>query len=156
MYLIDGHNLIPKIRGLTLKQADDEQALIEVLQNYKRLSRKKMEVYFDGAPLDQAGPKKIGGIQTYFIQKGKTADEAIVLRLRKMGKRARQIIVVTSDRRIIREAQSAHASVLSSFEFAQQIEKAFTTAPHGGKPDPSRMSETDLEDWLALFNHKSD
>lgn len=154
MYLIDGHNLIPKIRGLTLKQADDEQALIEVLQNYKRLSRKKMEVYFDGAPLDQAGPRKMGGIQTYFIKKGQTADAAIVARLRKLGKRASQMIVVTSDRRIIREAQAVHATTISSSEFAKQIEKTLTASPSGGKPDPSHMSETDLETWLNIFNKK--
>jgi predicted RNA-binding protein with PIN domain len=155
MYLIDGHNLIPKIRGLTLKQADDEQALIEVLQNYKRLSRKKMEVYFDGAPIDQAGPRKMGGIQTYFIKKGQTADDAIVSRLRKMGNRAKQLIVVTSDRRIIREVQAVHASVITSVEFAKQIEKTLSASPSGGKPDPSGMSETELDNWLNLFNKKS-
>ncbi len=113
-----------------------------------------MEVYFDGAPLDQAGPRKIGGIQTYFIKKGKTADDAIVSRLRNMGKRARQMTVVTSDRRIIREAQAVHATTMSSLEFAKQIEKTFTTSPSGGKPEPSGMSETELENWMNLFNNK--
>ena len=33
-YLIDGHNLIPKIPGLTLRQMDDENELIEILQRF--------------------------------------------------------------------------------------------------------------------------
>lgn len=153
MYLIDGHNLIPNIHGLSLKQSDDEQSLIDVLQQYKRLSGKQLEVYFDGAPLDQAGARKIGGIQTYFIATGSTADTAIIQRLRKMKKRASNITVVTSDRRIIREALSMHAQVISSSQFAKQIEKTLSASPGGGKPDPAHLSEQDIDDWLTLFNN---
>jgi hypothetical protein len=39
-YLIDGHNLIPKL-GLRLDSMDDEQELIAILQEYARLERKK-------------------------------------------------------------------------------------------------------------------
>jgi hypothetical protein len=47
-YLIDGHNLIPKL-GLRLDSMDDEQELVVILQEYARLERKKqVEVYFDG------------------------------------------------------------------------------------------------------------
>lgn len=41
MILIDGHNLIPKIHGLSLKMLDDEMELIQILSEYARLSRKK-------------------------------------------------------------------------------------------------------------------
>lgn len=154
MYLIDGHNLIPKIRGLSLKQNDDELALIEVLQNYKRLSGKRMEVYFDGAPPDQAGSRKIGGIQTHFIQIGSTADDAIIRRLRNRKTNAGNITVVTSDQRIIREAQRSHAQVLTAVQFAQQIENTLKKSPGGGKPDPAHLSNEDINDWLTLFNGK--
>ena len=48
MIIVDGHNLIPKIKGLSLKMLDDESELIQILQEYARLTRKKIEVYFDG------------------------------------------------------------------------------------------------------------
>ena len=36
-YLIDGHNLIPKVAGLSLKAVDDEMQLIELLQEFCRI-----------------------------------------------------------------------------------------------------------------------
>lgn len=52
-YLIDGHNLIPKL-GLRLDSPDDELELTAILQEFSRLSRHAAEVYFDGAPTGQA------------------------------------------------------------------------------------------------------
>ncbi len=54
-YLIDGHNLIPKL-GLRLDSPDDEMELAAILQEFARLNRREVEVYFDGAP---AGPTLI-------------------------------------------------------------------------------------------------
>lgn len=42
-YLIDGHNLIPKI-GLRLSEPDDELELIRLLQDFARLRRQPIEV----------------------------------------------------------------------------------------------------------------
>jgi len=39
-FLIDGHNLIPHIRGLSLSQLDDELALLDLLNNYFKKERK--------------------------------------------------------------------------------------------------------------------
>ena len=48
--IIDGHNLIPKIPGLSLQAIDDETQLVELLGEYCRLSRRQVEVFFDNAP----------------------------------------------------------------------------------------------------------
>jgi len=42
--IIDGHNLVPKIPGLHLKDEDDEVRLIELLQEYCRLARRQAEL----------------------------------------------------------------------------------------------------------------
>ena len=47
-YMIDGHNLIPKL-GLRLDSLDDEEQLLALLQEFCRLRRAQVEVYFDGA-----------------------------------------------------------------------------------------------------------
>ena len=52
-YIIDGHNLIPRIPDLSLQDIDDEMQLVEMLQDFCRISRKKVEVYFDNAPPGQ-------------------------------------------------------------------------------------------------------
>src|SRR5215468_8521622 len=95
-YLIDGHNLIPKL-GLRLDSLDDELELINILQEYCRIERKQVEVYFDGAPASQAGTRKVGTVTAHFVVRGMTADDAIRQRLKRMGKTARTWTVVTSD-----------------------------------------------------------
>jgi len=154
MIFIDGHNLIPKIRGISLNMLDDEMALIRVLSEYARLSRKKLDVYFDNAPFDKAGTRKYGSITAHFIREGDTADEAIIRRVRNMKQRARNVKVVSSDQHIQREVQACQATTMSSDAFAKEIEKTLAASPSGGKPDPNHQSDGEIEQWLQLFNGK--
>jgi len=151
MILIDGHNLIPKIRGLTLSMVDDEMALIQILSEYARLTRRKLEVYFDKAPIDKAGTRKFGSITAHFVREGTTADEVIILRIRKMGPKARNVKVISSDQHILRQVQACQAETLTSDVFAKEIEKVLAASPGGGKPDPEKMSAMEIENWLNLF-----
>ena len=154
-YLIDGHNLIPKL-GLRLDSMDDEQELIAILQEYARLERKKqVEVYFDGAPPSHAGTRRQGTVTAHFVHQGSTADDSIKRRLKKMGKSAKNWTVVSSDRQVRAEAKSARASITSSDEFAKQLRQARESAP---KPASDRkLSKQEVDDWIKLFegrNHK--
>jgi predicted RNA-binding protein with PIN domain len=148
-YLIDGHNLIPKL-GLRLDSMDDEQELIAILQEYARLERKKqVEVYFDGAPPSQAGTRRQGLVTAHFVPLGTTADNAIRRRLNKLGKSARNWTVVSSDRQVQTEARSFRAAVLSSDEFARKLKRARDSAP---KPANERkLSKHEVDEWLELF-----
>ena len=83
-YLVDGHNLIPKV-GLRLDSIDDEMELVAILQEFSRLHRKQVEVYFDGAPAGQAGTRSLGTVKAHFVRAGTTADTAIARRLKKWG-----------------------------------------------------------------------
>ena len=121
-YLVDGHNLIPKV-GLRLDSLDDELELVGILQEFSRLHRRQVEVYFDGAPADQAGTRNLGTVKAHFVRAGTTADAAITRRLKKLGRSAKNWIVVSSDRQVQAEARGAHAEVLSSEEFARQLQQ---------------------------------
>ena len=68
-YLIDGHNLIPKL-GLRLDSPDDEMELVAILQEFCRLERRQVEVYFDGAPTPHAGTRKLGTVTAHFVPSG--------------------------------------------------------------------------------------
>lgn len=148
-YLIDGHNLIPKM-GLRLNDPDDEQALVFRLQAFCRLSRKSVEVYFDGAPPGMAGVRRFGVVTAHFVRQGVTADAAIRQRLRGMGRSAKNWVLVTSDRQVQAEGRAAQAQVLSSEEFARLVEDTLRTAPPDSQP-PAGMSATELDEWLKLF-----
>jgi predicted RNA-binding protein with PIN domain len=150
-YLIDGHNLIPKL-GLRLDSPDDELELIAILQEYSRLSRRGSEVYFDGAPAGQAGMKKFGAVTAHFVRLGTTADSAIRARLKKLARAARNWIVVSSDHEVQNAASAAHAAVASSEEFAGQLKRLQHSAR---KPKGEReLSSEEVDEWIKLFNQK--
>ncbi len=150
-YLIDGHNLIPKL-GLRLDSFDDEMELVARLNEFARLSRKPgLEVYFDGAPPLQAGSRHVGLIHAHFVRQGKIADDAIRDRLLALGKRAKNWVVVSSDRMVQANARAAHASLLSSEEFAAQVQATLNAGPPLSEKQ-SPMSENELSAWLNLFN----
>jgi hypothetical protein len=48
-YIIDGHNLIPRIPGIELDDLDDEKELIKLLQGFLSRANKKAHLYFDRA-----------------------------------------------------------------------------------------------------------
>lgn len=146
--LIDGHNLVPQL-GLSLRSIDDEEQLIEQLQRYCRARRQKVEVYFDGAPAGHAGTMKRGLVTVYFVRKGRTADDAIADRLKSLGRAARNWTVVSSDRRVQNEARALGAGVISSAEFARQVNSALAAEPtSSGEPG---LSPSEVEEWEIRF-----
>jgi predicted RNA-binding protein with PIN domain len=135
-YLIDGHNLIPKL-GLRLDLPDDEAELIAALQEFSRLSRRECEVYFDGAPAGQISTQKFSAVTAHFVRLGTTADSAIQARLTKLGRAARNWIVVSSDHEVQKAARTAHAEVASSEEFAgllRRVHQSPDSDKLGNKP----------------------
>ena len=148
-YLIDGHNLIPKL-GLRLDACDDELALVTRLQEFCRLRRAQVEVYFDGAPPGQPASRKFGAVTAHFVRLGSSADAAIEKRLERLGKAARNWTVVSSDHRVQNAAQAAHAQSVSSEAFARQVVAAQSAPASTQKADRS-LSPEEVEAWLSLF-----
>jgi len=149
-FLIDGHNLIPKL-GLSLDSFDDELELVERLNEFSRLSRKSgLEVYFDNASPDSPETRRIGMLTAHFVRKPLIADQAIHLRLKKLGKAAKNWIVVSSDRAVRQDARAAGAKSISSEEFAATVMDVLHGAlPSAGPPAP--MTERELEEWIKFF-----
>lgn len=151
-YLIDGHNLVPRIPGLRLDAADDEQQLIELLQDFCRVSRKAVEVYFDNAPPGQARSQRFGQVQAHFIRAGRSADDAIRERLQRLAGAARAWIVVSSDLRVQHWARQARAQIQSSEEFARLLQETLRRQEtrRAGRPD-APLSPEEVADWLKIF-----
>ena len=150
-YLIDGHNLIPKL-GLRLDSPDDEMELIAILQEFSRLSRHAVEVYFDGAPTGQSGTQKFGVVTAHFVRLGTTADSAIKTRLKQMGRAARNWVVVSSDHEVQNAARAAASNVTSSEKFSSLLKES--NPSESTSRGENKMSSDELEDWLKLFGKK--
>lgn len=151
-YLIDGHNLIPKL-GLRLTSIDDEEQLIARLQEFCRLRRSQVEVFFDGAPPGQAATRKAGAVTAHFVHQGSSADAAIENQLARLGKSARNWTVVSSDGRVQRAARAAHASLLSSEDFTREISRVQAIGMTKSK-QAATLAPHEVEEWLDFFNQK--
>jgi predicted RNA-binding protein with PIN domain len=151
IYIVDGHNLIPKLPGLSLDAVDDELRLIERLQVFCRIQRSSVQVFFDRAPAGFSGARSFGSVRAHFVPAGTIADDAIARHLQRLGKAARNQTLVSSDRRVQAEGRSAGAQVLSSETFAGLIldaeAKAAETARTAGQP----LSVGEVDEWLELF-----
>jgi len=147
-YLIDGHNLIPKL-GLRLDSPDDEMELVAILQEFARLNRREVEVYFDGAPAGHSGTRSLGTVRAHFISLNQTADSAMRARLHKMGKSAKNWTVVSSDHEIQNTARAVHAEFISAEAFVKLLRQARDSV---SKPtQDKKLSENEVEEWLSLF-----
>lgn len=152
-YLIDGHNLIPNIPGIDLKEVDDELQLVKMLQDFSQQIGKRTEVFFDNAPPGGAPSRKFGHVTAHFIRRGGTADQAILRRLQRIGRDAKNWTVVSSDREVQSHARAHHARVIGSEDFAHQLTKIVdgNSKQPISENDP-KLSEAEVADWLRLFH----
>ena len=151
--LIDGHNLIPHLPGINLSDIDDEEQLINWLQSYCRLRRRKVTVFFDQAPAGFSGERDYGAVKAYFVRQGGTADDAIAAYLKGLGKVARNYKVVSSDRMVMAAARSVHAQAIPADVFAQEMVHVVEEVPEVDPHSPL-LSAEELEDWEELFKER--
>jgi predicted RNA-binding protein with PIN domain len=153
-YLIDGHNLIPKV-GLRLDSLDDEMELVTILQEFARLKRQQVEVYFDGAPIGYDGSRSLGTVRAHFVRQGQTADNAIRARLNRMAKDARNWIVVSSDREVQSAARVVRAQYISAEEFVKSIREAQNSIQKVSTDD-NVIPSAEVDEWLKIFGDKGE
>lgn len=152
-YLIDGHNLIPKL-GLSLDSPDDEMDLVFILQEFARLSGRAIEVYFDGAPAGESGKRRFGSVTAHFVRLGTTADSAIRARIRSLEGAAHNWIVVSSDHEIQDAARADRVDVISSDQFASKLKKLIRSGAGANSIEDRKLSAAEVEDWLKLFEKR--
>lgn len=150
--IVDGHNLIPKIPGMSLKQIDDEYRLVEILQEYARVARRKIEVFFDNAPAGKSGTRMAGTVRVNYVPSITTADEAIILRVRKAGKLSGELTVVSSDQHVQTQCRLQGAKTMSSESFTKNMLLGFEKDQTSNQSQPEHtMSSEELEDWMNFF-----
>jgi predicted RNA-binding protein with PIN domain len=151
--LIDGHNLIGKLPEIDLADPDDEAKLVLKLRTYCARTGKKVTVVFDhGLPGGKSHELSGGGVDVRFASVGRTADGVLRERIRR-SRNPRNLTVITSDRRIIQDAEARRARVMRSEEFAELISRA--PAQDDERPDEKpdgKPSDGEVGYWLKRFS----
>ena len=146
--LIDGHNLIGRMSLLSLADADDEEALVKLLQPYRARTGKAITVVFDpGAVSVSPRKRRVGGVEVVFAPHGSSAVAVIARRVEKSQDR-RGWLVVTSDRALAERVSSLGARVLPADDLAEELERP---AAAGSVSKEQPLSPEEIAKWLALF-----
>lgn len=153
-YLIDGHNLIAALPDLSLRDPDDEQALIKRLQVYCSQQRHKAIVFFDQGRFAGQDFRSGAWLRIRFVRPPRTADDAIRSELARIGREAPNWTVISSDREVQAAAREAGAKVVQSGAFVLQLVQAANEG-ETGKPD-RKLNPGEIEEWLALFRSEED
>lgn len=153
--IIDGHNLVPKIPGFSLSDPDDEVKLTALLQEYGRLTRSQIELFFDNAPPGKAGKRGSGLLHLHYVKQGVSADDAIIAYMRNCCQKSADVLLVTSDRRIQAEAKAIRISFINSEVFSNEIKMALSSPQAINKEKDKMPSPDEVEEWLNLFTNKN-
>ena len=154
-YLIDGHNLIPHVRGLSLNMVEDETLLIEILKVFCRERRTHVDCFFDNAQLGLSSTQRYGRLTVYFMPSGRTADDGILNKLRKLKRDARNWIVVSSDQSVQGGAREVHAQVISAEAFSKLLDEMFRKTETFEKQEEIELTQDEVNEWLQLFKKRS-
>jgi len=149
-YIIDGHNLIPHIRGLSLGDLEDEKALIEVLMPFLRATSSRALVFFDRAAQGHEGKRNFGLVQAVFVPASQSADSAIENHIHKLGASARNQTLVSSDRRVQAAGRARYMTILSSAELAKKIQAQSNSRVSQTAPEKP-LSPEEIARWEDLF-----
>ena len=153
-YLIDGHNLIGRMRGMSLQDPDDEAALLLRLRAFCARESTTATVYFDGAVLSAMKEPPRSGVTARFVAPPQSADSAIRHRLERLGREGPNWTVVTSDAAVAEAARRSRARVESSEAFARRL--AGAGGPMGGTEKPDGPSDpAEIARWEAAFQKRS-
>ncbi|MFV9503148.1 MAG: NYN domain-containing protein [Oscillochloridaceae bacterium umkhey_bin13] len=150
--LIDGHNLIGQLPGLSLADPDDEAKLVMLLRRYAARKRgRRIVVIFDGGVRGHPANLSGYGIEARFAYAPATADSELIKRIRSV-KRRDEWTVVSSDRAVAGEARAKGLMVLSADAFARRlITPDLPQASLEAKRNDRPLSPTEVTEWMRLF-----
>lgn len=152
-YLIDGHNLIGVLSGMSLSDADDEAQLVVLLRSFLARTRRKGRVVFDRGAAGLAPSLNTPTLAVTFARPPRTADD-IILDLLARERNPRGLIVVSGDGRIQAAARQRGAVVVSAVEFARQLA---APAPRRATPrdeEGPKLSAEEVAAWERLFQNR--
>ena len=149
-YIIDGNNLIGKIKSLQVLQKKDKQAsregLVNIINRYFAGKKIKLTLHLDGYQNLQLHLSK-GKI---IYSDGLTADSKIRDEINQ-SKNPKLITLVSSDHSLINYARVNSSSVIRSEDFYKEIEKS-----NDGNEESEKIQQLEKERkvFLDLFSKK--
>jgi predicted RNA-binding protein with PIN domain len=151
MYLVDGNNVIgQRAKGYESWYRDKPAARRQFLNDLAVLTKAKklrLAVVFDGAP-DPSFPDGAGfrGVKVFYARPSADADDRII-EMVEAERNKKNLIVVTSDRKLADRVRVCGVRVMRSGEFRRMLEDA----RGGATPSESQVKDEEAGEWLRYF-----
>ncbi len=149
-YIIDGNNLIGKIKSLQKLQSSDKQdareKLAYLIDNYFNKKKFTVSLHFDGYP---NLPINITHARIIYSLK-KSADEKIKEEISSQ-KNPKNIVLITSDSNLKEFARVCSCKVISAEDFASSI----TDRGEENEEEKRIKSINDIEEFKRIFGRKN-
>ncbi|MBX3007962.1 MAG: NYN domain-containing protein [Melioribacteraceae bacterium] len=146
-YIIDGNNLIGKIKPLMELQSNDRQTsrekIVSMLNQFFAGKKLKVTLHFDGFPNNAINLVK--GRVVY--SENKTADEQIRSEIDR-SKNPKLIVLVTSDNSLLNYGRVCSCKTIKSEEFYREIIKSNHKSEESQQV---KILEKENEIFLKLF-----
>ena len=148
-YIIDGNNLIGKIKSLQQLQRTDKQSAREklalILESFFRGKKTRVSLHFDGF---QNTPIKMAAAKIIYSE-NKSADDRIKAEI-SASKNPKLITVITSDNNLREFARVCSASVITAEDFAAELRKR-----NDKDEEEQRIRDmNNVEEFKRIFNVK--
>jgi predicted RNA-binding protein with PIN domain len=148
-YIIDGNNLIGKIKSLQQLQRTDKQSAREklalILESFFRGKKTRVSLHFDGF---QNTPIKMSAAKIIYSE-NKSADDRIKAEI-SASKNPKLITVITSDNNLREFARVCSASVITAEDFAAELRKR-----NDKDEEEQRIRDmNNVEEFKRIFNVK--
>lgn len=145
-YFLDANNLIGRARRTSRPTDEDARALIAEVADRLRRSRARAVLFFDGPAGKRAS--SLGNLSVRYPAGG-SADAALLAEIGR-SRAPSEIVVVTADRELARQARDAGAKWAAPDEFWDRFA---ARGGRGGAPEESGKPESrvDVEDWMRYF-----
>lgn len=122
--IIDGYNLLPNLRIKGDSFEKKREHMIAQLHEFIDVNPASVTIVFDGThnPSMHRGNENHGGIKVIFSAQGETADDVIENLIKTRKAKARDHLIVSSDRRLQTFAEENAMKWISSQKFAEYFE----------------------------------
>jgi predicted RNA-binding protein with PIN domain len=157
--VIDGNNLLHAARDAdALSPLIGRSMLCNTIGRWAELRGERVHIVFDGPAPDAPLAKQIAhpAVQVSYSGSGRTAD-ALLTYLIEGDSAARRLVVVSSDRQVIRAARRRRAKPIGSDMFWRSVKRDLAR-PAPGRTEPEEkeagLNPAATQEWLTEFGLK--
>jgi len=153
--VIDGYNLLWSLQK-TGHDDDviDDVELCLILGRYFKSIGETGQIVFDGnGPADKSGFNKVTNLEIFYSGPAGDADGVIENKI-KADTAPKRLIIVSSDRRLVKAARARKATAVKSEHFWKTVQKQLSRKKPPREPEGKRkgLNQAETDQWLKFFN----